>query len=351
MQKVLLLFWMAVGFSAAGAEIKIPFGEFPAGTALTNFQSALAGAGQPGNWRIISETEPSALQPMIPVVTPTAMVTRHVLAQLRAEPNNDRFPMLIYEKGPFRNFTVTTRFKIAGGMVEEMAGMVFRYQNSSNFYVFRASALGENLRFYKMVNGVMGNFIGPAAVITTNAWHTLAVQCQGDQITCLYDGQPAMPTLHDTSFSTGRIGFWTMADSKTYFGDTTIHYTPIVPAAQVLVEDMMQEYPLLIGLRIYMLDDKGRSRIVASNDKAEIGRSGTSAETKTMEDGAVFFGRGKGTVAVDLPLNNRNGDPIAAVRVRMKSHALGQTEDMVVARARVVVARMQQRVLSKQDLE
>ena len=34
-----------------------------------------------------------------------------------------------------------------------MAGLAFRFQNASNFYVVRASALGHNLRFYKMVNG------------------------------------------------------------------------------------------------------------------------------------------------------------------------------------------------------
>ena len=45
-------------------------------------------------------------------------------------------------------------FTPSGNGMRQMAGMVFRFQNASNFYVVRASALGHNVRFYKMVDGV-----------------------------------------------------------------------------------------------------------------------------------------------------------------------------------------------------
>ena len=259
--------------------------------------------------------------------------------------------MLIYDGQTFKNFKLTTQFKIVGGVAEQMAGVVFRFQNASNFYVLRASALGRNVRFYKVVDGIRSDPIGPALDIATNTWHTLAVQCLGNQITCWLDGKPAMPTLNDSSFSSGKIGFWTKSDAVSYFGDTTIDYTPMVPAAQTLVDDIMKKYPRILGLRIYTPDDKGQMRVLASKDR--IGnrparhRRGEKARSRAAR---FFIGHGKGTVAVDMPLNDRNGEPIAAVRVELKSYALAETQDTVLARVRIIVNEMQARVLSKQDL-
>ena len=46
-----------------------------------------------------------------------------------------------------------------------------------------------------------------------------------------------------------------------------------------------------------------------------------------------------------LPLRDRNGDPIAAVQIILKSFP-GQTEDNALLRARPIVSQMQPRVLS-----
>jgi hypothetical protein len=51
-----------------------------------------------------------------------------------------------------------------------------------------------------------------------------------------------------------------------------------------------------------------------------------------------------------MPLNDRNGEPVAAVRVELTSYALAETRDAVLNRVRVIVTEMQARVLSKQDL-
>ncbi len=136
----------------------------------------------------------------------------------------------------------------------------------------------------------------------------------------------------------------------TYFSDTTIEYAPIVPAAQSLVNVTMQKYPRILGLRIYLPDAQGRMRVVASNQKAEIGMAGTDAEEKAYEQGTIFYGHGKGTVAITTSLNDRNGNPIAAVRVQLKSYALAETQDMVLDRVRIIINEMQKRVLSKEDL-
>jgi hypothetical protein len=43
------------------------------------------------------------------------------------------------------------RFKIVDGVYEQMAGVVFRFQDTNNFYVARANAKDGNVRFYKVV--------------------------------------------------------------------------------------------------------------------------------------------------------------------------------------------------------
>jgi hypothetical protein len=351
MRKLLLGLSLALAGSTFGAEIKINFGDFAAGQTPTNFSSALAGGGAPGDWKIINDEVPSSFAPLMPQATPTPFEARRpVLAQLSQDPTDEHFPMFIYDGQTFRNFKLMTQFKIISGVAEQMAGVVFRFQNASNFYVLRVSALGHNLRFYKVVNGLRGNPVGPTLDITTGVWHTLAVQCDGQQFTCWFDNQLAMPPLQDTSFSIGKIGFWTKSDSVTYFGDTTVDYTPIVPAAQALVDNILKKYPRILGLRIYTPDEHGQLRVLASKNKSEIGMPGTDAEKGTFEKSAIFYGQGKGTVAVDMPLNDRNGDAMATVRVELKSYALAETQNMVLDRVRIIINEMQKRVLSKDDL-
>jgi hypothetical protein len=351
MRKSFLGLWLVLAVSASGAEIKINFSDFAAGQSPTNFHNALAGTGQPGDWKIVTDESPSAFAPLMPQITATApAVRRRVLAQLSRDPADEHFPMFIYDGETFKNFKLATQFRIVGGVAEQMAGVVFRFQNTSNFYVVRASALGRNVRFYKVVDGIRSAPIGPALDIATNIWHTLAVQCLGAQITCWFDGRPLMATMNDSSFSAGKIGFWTKSDAVSYFGDTTIDYTPIIPAAQLLVRDIMKKYPRILGLRIYTLDETGQPRILASKNETEIGRPGTDAEKNAFTSGMVSIGHGNGTVKVDMPLNDRNGEPIAAVQVELKSYMLGETQDMVLTRVHIIVDEMQKRVLSKQDL-
>ncbi len=333
-----------------GAELKIDFSNSTVNETPAGFHTALAGGGKPGDWKIVMDETPSAFAPLTPQAKRTPTMTQHaVLAQLSQEANEERFPMLIYEKEIFKDFKLTTQFKIVSGVAEQMAGVVFRYQNSSNFYVIRASALGHNVRFYKVVDGLRGNLIGPPMDISTNVWHSLSIQCQGNQFMFWFDGHLLMPSLTDNTFTEGKIGFWTMSDAVSYFGETTISYTPRVPMAQALVDSMMRKYPRILKLRVYTLNDKGQPQIIASNDEKEIGQPGTDAETGAITTGTVYFGRGKGFVAVTMPLTDRNGDPVAAARVELKSF-FGETQDSAVDRARIIVKEMQARVGSEQDL-
>jgi hypothetical protein len=353
MRKFVFYFFLALATivpSIFGAEIKIDFSDFSAGSTPTNFRAALAGGGKPGEWKIVMDEMPPAFAPLTPQAAQSSAVNRRaVLAQTSQDPTDERFPMFIYDGETFKDFKVTTRFKIVSGVTEQMAGVVFRFQDVSNFYVARASALGKNFRFYKVVDGIRSDPIGPQMDLLTNDWHTLAIQCIGNQLTFWLDDKPVMPTLNDSTFTTGKIGFWTKSDAVSYFGDTTIDYTPLIPAAQALVNSIMEKQPRIVGLRIYTLDAKGEPRVVASKDEREIGLPGEDAEKSAITKGAVSFGKSPGVVAVTLALRDRNGDPIAAVRLRLKSF-VGETQETAVSRATQIVRMMEAQTASADDL-
>ena len=350
-ERVFILWLLTWGFFASAAEIKINFSDYAAGQTPTNFFSALAGEGRPGDWKIIMDEMPSAFAPLSPQAAASPVKNeRAVLAQLSREQIDGHFPMLIYLGATFKDFKLTTRFKIIGGVMEQMAGIVFRFQNESNFYVVRASALGRNLRFYKVVNGQFADPSAPLSLnISTNVWHTLTVQCEGNQINCALDNAVLPSIQTPETFASGKIGFWTKSDAVTYFGDTTIDYTPVIPPAQRLVQNILAEQSRLLDLRLYALDEKKSPRVIAAKDEKEIGKTGGDAEKKTIADGTIFFGRGKDDVTLTLPLRDRNGDIIAAVCVRLKSFP-GETQDAALTRATMIVKEMQAQVLSRSDL-
>ena len=333
--------------SAEGAQIKLAFGDYHAGQSPTNFHAALAGSGPPGQWQIVLDDVPSAFAPL----TDKALHTsgQGVLAQTSQDATDDRYPLFIYDGETFQDFKLATRFKIVSGLAEQMAGIVFHFQNPSNFYVIRASALGHNVRFYKFVNG---EFLDPKTVavdLATNVWHTLAIECAGNQINCALDEKPVLPLQTPMTLTAGRIGFWTKSDAVTYFGDTTIDYKPRIPAAQALVNNILEKQPRIITLRIYTLDETGQPHVVASKNPAEIGNPGEDAEKNALTDGTVSFGKSAGVVAITLPLRDRNGDPIAAVRVRLNSF-FGETQENAVTRATLIIKMMQAQIATGDEL-
>jgi hypothetical protein len=141
----ILLCGFALGWPAAGAELQFDFGSLAPDSALGKFHAELLGGGGPVAWKILQDETPSALAPLTDRAPNVAR--RSVLAQTSRDATDERFPMFIYDGEKFRDFKFTTRFKMVSGVAEQMAGVVFRFQNASNFYVVRVSALGRNIRF------------------------------------------------------------------------------------------------------------------------------------------------------------------------------------------------------------
>ena len=325
----------ALCVSANAAELVFNFGDSASDKVPEGFTNVVAGSGKPGVWRIVMDDMPSAFAPLTDKATTVSR--RAVLAQTSMDITDEHFPMLVYTKETFDDFVLSTRFKLVEGVSEQMAGVVFRWQDEKNFYVVRASGLGSNIRFYSVLNGQRGRPIGPSVAVPKGVWHELKIECQGNKVRAWLNGNPvpweeSASEINDNSFKSGKIGFWTKSDSVSHFTDAKIVYTPRESPAQALVRDTVAKYTRLVGLKVYLLDEKGEPRVAASKDTSDVGDAGGNAEKTAITAGQIFYGKGKETVSVVQPLRDRNGDPIAAVRVTMTSF-LGQTEQSALQRA------------------
>lgn len=338
MRRFIVCLCLTLAASARGAEIRFNFSDDLAGSAPTNFHTALAGRGQPGNWKILMDDVPPLLAPLTDQAP--SVTRRAVLAQTSQDPAGERYPLFIYDGENFKDFKLTTRFKIVSGKIEQMAGVVFRFQNTSNFYVVRVSALGKNIAFYKVVNGEITSPVRLPLETSTGVWHELVIECSGVYINCSLDGQKVLPTITDSSPLDGKLGFWTKSDAVSYFCDPWIAYTPRIPAAQALVRRILEQQPRILGLRIYTPDEHGVPHVLASKEETEIGQPGTDAEKEAIADGKIFYAKNHGVVAVTLPFRDRNGDIIAALRVRLDSF-FGETQQNAITRATMIVKKMQ----------
>src|SRR4051812_8475950 len=175
--------------STFGAEIFFDFTKDQPNETPAGFFSTVSGEGKPGVWKIIEAEMPSA----IPTITPNAPSSRKpVLAQLSHDLTDEHYPILVYTNEVFGDFKFSTRLKCVSGVVEQMAGIVFRYQDEKNYYYIRASAKGNTFRFLKLVAGQRSDPIGPEMEIPAGVWHDLTVECKGNQINCYLDGKQPM---------------------------------------------------------------------------------------------------------------------------------------------------------------
>jgi hypothetical protein len=180
------------------------------GTPPPGFSFARTGSGAAGDWRVVAD--PSA-------------AGQKAIAQISRDRTDYRFPLAVYEAISARNVDVVVRFKPVDGTVDQAGGIAVRLASPDDYYVVRANALEDNVRFYRVVHGRRQQIQSADLKVTANQWHTLRLRAEGDSFTVSFDGKPLF-TAQDTTFaSPGKVALWTKADSVTHFD--TIAITPL----------------------------------------------------------------------------------------------------------------------------
>lgn len=193
--------------TGASQTVSFHFDSDPVDKPAAGFTSYATGGGPAGNWLVKEMAD--------------ARSGKHVVVQTDADPTDSRFPVLIADKGEYGDLDVSVKGKALSGKVDQGIGLVFRFRDPNSYYVVRANALENNFRLYRMVNGRRLQFAGVNVKVTSAEWHTLRVVAKADHIVCYFDGKPLIDA-HDRTYSSGKIGLWTKADSVIAFDDLAV---------------------------------------------------------------------------------------------------------------------------------
>jgi hypothetical protein len=187
---------------AERATTQINIAAMQPGTAPRNFGFALTGEGAVSAGRVVAD--------------PTAAAQK-AIAQTSTDRTDYRFPLAVYEPLSTANVEVSVRLKPIAGKVDQAGGIAVRLATADDYYVVRANALEDNVRFYRVVNGRRQQIKGVDTAVAANQWHTLGLRADGDRFTVWFDGN-ALFTAEDKTFADpGNVALWTKSDSVTHF--------------------------------------------------------------------------------------------------------------------------------------
>lgn len=181
------------------------------GSPPSGFTFARTGRGGEGEWTVTAD--------------PTAAAGR-AIEQTSMDRTDYRFPLAIHASLSAANLRAEVRFKAVAGQVDQAGGIVVRLQDADNYYVARANALEDNVRFYRVVNGRREQLDGADLRVTSGEWHTLSLSAEGERFTVSYDGKALLSVTDKTFAEAGGVALWTKADSVTRFDQMKITVLP-----------------------------------------------------------------------------------------------------------------------------
>ena len=204
---------LALGIAAlhsARADM-IAFGTTQVGSTPSEFDVARTGDGGPAQWIIVPDTTAQG---------------GLALEQASRDTADYRFPLAIYKPLSTANVAVQVRFKAVSGTVDRAGGIAVRLTTPDDYYVVRANALEDNVRFYRVVKGRREQLKSANVKVSANEWHTLALKAEGDRFTISFDGKDLYTATDKTFAGQGKVALWTKSDSVTRFDSVDIRPLP-----------------------------------------------------------------------------------------------------------------------------
>jgi Galactocerebrosidase, C-terminal lectin domain len=200
----------ADGFSQSAATV-IAISKMDVGSAPAGFKFARTGQGGPGQWTVVNDD--------------TSYEGR-AIEQSSTDRTDYRFPLAIFDPVVTKNVDISLKFKPVAGRVDQAGGIAVRVADADNYYVVRANALEDNVRFYRVVKGRREQLDGVNTKVASNQWHSLGLKAQGDRFTIEFDGKTLFTTTDKTFAEAGKIALWTKSDSVTRFDQIAIDVLP-----------------------------------------------------------------------------------------------------------------------------
>ena len=212
---VVLAAWAAAhAGEATGAETgvtMITIEQMTVGSSPEGFSFARTGQGGPAQWTVAADPSASA---------------GRAIEQISTDRSDYRFPLAVHHATSAANLEVVIRFKAVAGKVDQAGGVALRLRDADNYYVARANALEDNVRFYRVVKGRREQLEGANLKVSANEWHSLGLRAEGDRFTVSYDGKILFTATDKTFAEAGKVALWTKSDSVTRFEQISITTLP-----------------------------------------------------------------------------------------------------------------------------
>ena len=176
-------------------------GEFSIGTLFD---------GRPaGDWQVLA--------------TERAKSPPHVFAQLMAKGAEHAYKITLVKEIVPSDLNLEVSFLPIQGRADMGGGLIWRAADDRNYYLARANPLEQNIRVYRVENGIRHLLENSNQTIDVKRWHTLRVTHQGCRVNIFYDDKQVFD-LCDKTFHAGMIGLWTKSDAVTYFDNLQLQY-------------------------------------------------------------------------------------------------------------------------------
>jgi len=150
-----------------------------------------------------------------------APVGKKVLIQ---KATKNAFNVIVAPPGPYSDVDISVKFDPLSGKEDASGGIVFRF-NDGKYYVVRANALEDNVRFYRVVKGTREQLAGADTKVSAKEWHTLGIRAESERFSVSFHGKLLFTASDKTFADPGKVALWTKADSVTRFD--AIEITPL----------------------------------------------------------------------------------------------------------------------------
>ena len=203
-------FQLAIGAVAVRAETGPPtsawdFDREQPGTLPSEFLIGTLFDGRAaGDWQVLA--------------TDRAKSPPSVLAQLMAKGAEHAYKVILLKDVIASDLNLAVSFLPIQGKADMGGGLIWRAADDRNYYLARANPLEQNIRVYRVENGIRHLLENFNQTIDVRQWHTLQVTHQACHVNIFFDGRQVLD-LCEKTFQTGMIGLWTKSDAVTYFDD------------------------------------------------------------------------------------------------------------------------------------
>ncbi len=183
----------------------------------------MAAGKLPAGWEISATNSKGPLASWEVVEEKSAPSPSHILALTNTNHNDGAtFNLCWRDDDSFLDGEIEVKFKARSGSIDQGGGVMWRVQDSENYYVARFNPLEDNFRLYFVKEGKRVLLEDAHAVLDAGRWHTMKIVQKGNHYMGYLDGKKYIEGSDNTFTKRGGTGLWTKADAVTSFDDFSV---------------------------------------------------------------------------------------------------------------------------------